>query len=179
PICGFPDGGGNRHETLQQLLPQSDIRPSEEVIVDPQHGLYRERSRFNLDHAFLVHERAVGTGRSSDWRPQTLLAMQPARIPATRLAPSDVVPEAIDRPRKLERLGAQRGAGRRFVQFKTKKPRLRVRQIDITTSPARTLRRVQGPPTPTLQGPAQTKARFGCSVPPIYDQPTEPARFGK
>ena len=105
--------------------------------------------------------------------------MQPARIPAARLTPSDVVPEAIDRPRKLERLGAQRGAGRRFVQFKTKKPRLRVRQVDIATSPARTLRRVQGPPTPTLQGPAQTKACFGCSVPPIYDQPTEPARFGK
>src|SRR5262249_39720460 len=127
PISGVPDGGRNRHETLQQLLPQSDIRPSDEVMVDPQHGLNRERSRFYLDHAFLIHECTVGTVRGSDWRPQALLAMQPAGIPAARLAPSDVVPEGIDRPRKLERLGAQCGAGRRFVQFKTKKPGLSIR----------------------------------------------------
>src|SRR5690349_19585212 len=111
PRCAFPDRRWDRQHVLEQFLSLLDIRPGEEPAVDRYHRFDHERCRRNLDRTFLVHERAMGAICSPDRRPQRLLAMQPARVPAAWLAPCDAVAKGLDRTRKLKRLRFQRGAG--------------------------------------------------------------------
>ena len=157
----------------------SDVRPGNEPAVDRYHRLDRECTGRPLDCAFLVHESAMRAVCSSDRRPQRLLAMQPARIPATRLVPGDAVPEALDRTGKLERLGAQRRSGGWCVQLQSKKTRLQVGQVDVAACASRAGRCVYRPPTSTTRRCPHAEAARGCAVSPIDDEPSEPAPLGE
>ena len=71
--------------------------------------LDRERAAVDLDHALLVHDRAGVAVRHADRRPVALLAGEPARMMAARLAARDVLEEGVDRARELEGLHRELG----------------------------------------------------------------------
>src|ERR1035441_6773117 len=117
--------------------------------------------------------------RGADRRPHTLFTMQPTRMPAARLRFGDVVPEGMDRTRKLERLQTHRRARRWFIEFKTQESGLESGQIHITASATRPLCGVQRLPAMTADRTTNTKAARGCIAQPIDDQSAIGARLDR
>ena len=98
-------------------------------------GLDRERAAIDLDHPFLVHDRAGVAVRHADRRPVALLAGEPARMMAARLAARDVLEEGVDRARELEGLHREVGdaaaVGGRRLEREPDEARRRAGQVDV------------------------------------------------
>ena len=68
----------------------------------------------HLDHAVVIHQRALGAVESVPMGVQiALLAMQPARMPPARLGRRNAVPKSMDGAGELERLEVHGRALRR------------------------------------------------------------------
>src|SRR5258708_34542687 len=89
--------------------------------------------------------------------PYALFIVQPTRMPASRFALCDIVPEGMNGTRELERLHPQSRARRWLIELQAKKSRLESRQIHIAAFAARLLCGVHGLPANAAVRASNTK----------------------
>ena len=170
PIAKVPDDARHRHPAVFQRLVRLDIGPSKQPVAGEDHGFETERGLARLHHAVGVDECAFGAVRGANRCPFRLLTVQPARMPATRFAGGNGIPERIDGTRELEGLEPQCRAARGLRELEPHEAGAQIRQVDIA-SPAAGVRCLvhRGPPLTAERG-SHSKSAGGRFPEPIDDQ---------
>ncbi len=136
-----------------ERMPDLGLPPGDELAVEPEQGLDRERPLPRLDRSVLGEERVVRVAVDSDDRPIGLLAGKRARIDSPRRVPGDSLEERVGRFGKRQRLNrdfadAESGGGAVLRELEPDVPRVGLRE-----------RQVVAPAVAGLDGPRQGPRR--------------------
>ncbi len=122
-----PGDGGDGEISLRQRLGRGDVAPGDQLAVDEEERLDRERPLPHLQGAVLAEQPLLTVAVDAHDRPVFLLAGERARIGAAGSVLRDVFEEGVERRRPVE--GFDLDVTRRTRSPQPQIPRFRLRQI--------------------------------------------------